>query len=91
MFHFILCVNGQVITKSYDAEGFGNYIIIKDNTTNYGFLYAHLKEPSIKNVGDTVRIGEQVGIEGETRLCNRNSFTFRNARFEQQKLDISGK
>ena len=31
-----------------------------------GFLYAHLKEPSVKNVGDTVNIGEFVGIEGTT-------------------------
>ena len=48
---------------------------------NYGFLYAHLKYASNKNQGDSVQIGEQVGIEGETRLYNRYSFTFRDAGF----------
>lgn len=46
--------------------GYGNYIIIKDNVTKLGFLYAHLKNPSNKNVGDQVSLGEQVGIEGTT-------------------------
>lgn len=58
--------NGQVVLKSYDADGYGNYIIMKDSITGMGFLYAHLKEPSIKNVGDYVSIGEFVGIEGTT-------------------------
>lgn len=38
-----------------------------------GFLYAHLKEPSVKNVGDSVQIGEFVGIEGTTGSSTRNS------------------
>lgn len=58
--------NGEVVLKSYDEDGYGNYLIMKDSQTGMGFLYAHLKEPSVKNVGDTVRIGEFVGIEGTT-------------------------
>lgn len=44
----------------------GHYIIIKDNTTGMGFLYAHLKEASPLNVNDTVQIGSYVGVEGTT-------------------------
>ena len=58
--------NGEVVLKSYDEDGYGYYIIMKDSQTGMGFLYAHLKEPSPKNVGDTVSIGEFVGIEGTT-------------------------
>lgn len=58
--------NGTVVQKGYNAGGYGNYIIIKDNNSNYAFLFAHMKEPSNKNVGDNVAIGEQFGIEGAT-------------------------
>lgn len=58
--------NGIVVLKSYDADGYGYYIIMKDSITGMGFLYAHLREESPKNVGDIVQIGEYVGIEGTT-------------------------
>ncbi|MEE1059239.1 MAG: M23 family metallopeptidase [Treponema sp.] len=58
--------NGEVILKSYDTDGYGNYIIMKDSSTGLGFLYGHLRDPSNKNVGDQVSLGEQVGIEGTT-------------------------
>ena len=73
--------NGEVVLKSYDQDGYGNYIIMKDSQTGMGFLYAHLRDPSNKNVGDSVRIGEQVGIEGTTGSSTRNSSSFRNARY----------
>ena len=41
-------------------------IIIKDNTTGMGFLYAHMAMPSPLRVGDSVSIGDFVGIEGTT-------------------------
>lgn len=58
--------NGTVILKDFDANGYGNYIILKDSQTKMGFLYAHLKNPSNLNIGDSVQIGTQVGIEGTT-------------------------
>lgn len=45
--------------------GYGNYIIVKDNTTNMGFLFAHLERRDVA-VGDQVLIGEQIGLEGTT-------------------------
>lgn len=58
--------NGFVYYKGYDATGYGNYLIIKDSTTGMGFLYGHLKDPTPLNQGDSVVIGQQVGIEGTT-------------------------
>lgn len=43
---------------------------MKDTSTNQGFLYGHMKEPSPLNVGDSVSIGTYVGIEGTTRKFN---------------------
>lgn len=57
--------NGRVILKSFDADGFGNYIIIKDDATGVASLYGHMKSVSV-NQGDNVTIGQQVGIEGTT-------------------------
>lgn len=58
--------NGTVILKSYDHDGYGNYLIMKDSQTQMGFLYAHLNEPTPLNVGDNVQIGSFVGNEGTT-------------------------
>lgn len=63
---YIQFVLGTVIHKSYDANGYGNYIIIKDSTSDYAFLFAHMYAPSNKNVGDSIQLGEQFGIEGAT-------------------------
>ena len=37
--------NGEVISKTYNEGGFGNYIIIKADDGK-GFLYAHMREAS---------------------------------------------
>ena len=56
----------QLCIKLLTLGGYGNYIIMKDSQTGMGFLYGHLHEPSNKNIGDSVQIGEQVGLEGTT-------------------------
>ena len=58
--------NGTVVRNGYDDGGYGNFIIMKDSTTNMGFLYGHLREPSPLNEGDSIVIGQYVGHEGET-------------------------
>lgn len=59
-------VNGVITDKGYQANGFGNYIVMKDSLTNQGFLYGHMKDPSPLTVGDNVFEGTFVGIEGTT-------------------------
>ena len=64
--------NGTVVFSGAERDGQGNlsgygyYIILKENSTNMGFLYAHMRVQSSYNVGDTVRFGDIVGIEGTT-------------------------
>lgn len=58
--------DGTVINKGYQTNGYGNFIIIKDNNSDYAFLFGHMYAPSNKNICDTIRIGEQFGIEGAT-------------------------
>ena len=74
--------NGIILTKNYDEDGYGNYIIIKGNDGK-GFLYAHMREASQLSIGEEVKIGDYVGHEGTTGNSTRNSFTFRNARFKK--------
>lgn len=57
---------GSIILNSFDEAGYGYYVIIKDSITNMGFLFAHLREQSVKNVGDNVNVGEVIGVEGST-------------------------
>ena len=60
--------NGTVVRSDYSGTattGYGNVVIIKDSTTNMGFLFAHLNSRSV-NLGDTVVIGQQIGMEGST-------------------------
>ena len=56
----------QLQIKVMTQIGFGNYIVMKDSSTEQGFLYGHMKEPSPLNIGDSVSIGTFVGIEGTT-------------------------
>lgn len=58
--------NGTVINKGFQSGGYGNYIIIKDNDSDYAFLFGHMFEASPLNIGDTILIGQQFGIEGAT-------------------------
>ena len=64
--------NGTVVFSGAETDGHGNligygyYIILKDNTTGMGFLYAHMQSQSHLNVGDQVAIGDRVGVEGST-------------------------
>ena len=62
--------NGTVIRSDFSGSnvpkvGYGNVVIIKDDVTKMGFLFAHLSRRDV-SVGDRVQIGEQIGMEGET-------------------------
>jgi len=48
--------------------GYGNYIVLRHNIngTIYYTLYAHLRDSSNLNVGNTVTQGQRIGIEGNT-------------------------
>lgn len=56
--------NGTVVTKSYDSNGYGNYIIV-NHGNGYWSLYAHLKKVYVKN-GQSVNKNTILGEEGST-------------------------
>lgn len=55
---------GVVTYSGYDAGGYGNYVVVKDGTgrTHY---YAHLNKSSV-SVGDTIKVGDVLGLSGST-------------------------
>jgi len=56
-------VNGKVITSTY-GSGFGNYVVVQDSN-GYKHYYAHMNQRNV-NVGDTVKVGQTLGLTGST-------------------------
>ena len=60
----VATASGEVLRAGWSNSGYGNYVVI-----NHGFgmktLYAHLNAISV-NVGDTIGIGDEVGLLGNT-------------------------
>jgi len=67
VFVYSMC-NGYIFEIGYDPDGYGNYLIIKDNESDVAFLYGHLRIPdrSLVETGEQVRIGQAVQYEGST-------------------------
>lgn len=59
-------VDGTVLYSQWNTGGYGNCIIMQDDTTGDSFLYGHMRDLPLKSVGDHVSLGEQVGVEGTT-------------------------
>jgi murein DD-endopeptidase MepM/ murein hydrolase activator NlpD len=62
----VATADGQVVTIDNDAEGFGNYVIIK-HKHGYYTRYAHMLSFRV-NVGQRVQQGETIGYIGNTGL-----------------------
>lgn len=58
--------NGTVRRSGWSNGGYGYMLIIEDNTTHMGFLYAHMQYAPVVLVGDQVITGQFVGYEGST-------------------------
>lgn len=63
-------LNGVVHSSGYSSSR-GNWIIIYDNnssssTYGYATLYMHLRDTPMVSQGQSVSIGQQVGVEGTT-------------------------
>jgi murein DD-endopeptidase MepM/ murein hydrolase activator NlpD len=62
----VATADGQVVTIDFDAEGFGNYVIIK-HKHGYYTRYAHLQKAAVK-IGQRVQQGGVIGYIGNTGL-----------------------
>ncbi len=66
--NIIASKGGKVVTSSYDAGGYGNYVII-DHGGGYMTVYGHLKTRLV-SVGQQVNGGQAVGCCGSTGRSN---------------------
>ena len=71
--------NGTVIRNRWD-DSYGNYLILKDNDSGIGFLFAHMNEPSPLAEGENVVIGQYIGDEGTTGNSMQNNSRTRSSR-----------
>lgn len=63
---YSICNSGVIISTGKDSSR-GNYVIFKDNESNYAFTYMHLVDNSIVvNAGDSINYGSKLGIMGST-------------------------
>lgn len=54
-------------SRSSDGGGYGNYLLIKDNSSGFVFLYAHLAPNTITvKKGDSVKMGQILGTMGSS-------------------------
>ncbi len=62
--NIIASKGGKVVTSSFDAGGYGNYVII-DHGGGYMTVYGHLKSRAV-SVGQQVNGGQSIGACGST-------------------------
>lgn len=63
--------SGKVVTRAYEANGFGYYIVIEQNDGIRAY-YAHMRQASYLSVGDTVKAGQTIGMVGTTGSSTGN-------------------
>lgn len=59
-------VSGTVTTSTYDADGYGNYVVVKDGSGKLHY-YAHLNKSNV-NVGDIINVNDSIGLSGSTGM-----------------------
>ena len=57
---------GTVQSVANQADGYGHYIVIKDNDTGYSYLYGHMESASSLKQGDSVYGGQVLGYVGKS-------------------------
>jgi murein DD-endopeptidase MepM/ murein hydrolase activator NlpD len=57
---------GRVVTRSYQAGGAGNYVVIDGADGAYDSVYMHMKGPGPLTAGQYVKTGQPVGKVGNT-------------------------
>lgn len=66
--NIIAVEDGEVVISGYMENGYGNYVKIKHNfngNTIYT-LYGHMKNLPLVKVGELVKKGQKIGIQGNT-------------------------
>ena len=63
-------VNGVVDYAGWEnnnnhSQGFGQYVVIKNNATGHYYYFGHMSEIRVKT-GQAVKVTDVIGIEGST-------------------------
>ena len=66
--------SGTVYRSSYDYDGWGKYIVIRQEDGLYA-IYCHMAK-SYKSVGQCIKAGDMLGIEGNTGQATGNHLHF---------------
>lgn len=61
----VYSVANGIVTTGFEEGGYGNYIMIKNDSDNLTIIYAHLSEIDVSN-GDEVYPGTKLGFSGNT-------------------------
>jgi murein DD-endopeptidase MepM/ murein hydrolase activator NlpD len=82
----------NAIRKDSDKKGLkpgnladGNYIVIKHNDGSEAWYWHFEKDGVLVNVGDTVKMGQWIGLSGNTGYS-----AFPHLHFEVQGVDVTG-
>lgn len=73
-FKVTAAANGKVVSKGYNATGYGNYLIIQHTEITlkgrktWRTTYDHGETPSTLKIGDKVKAGERIFISGSTGI-----------------------
>lgn len=81
-FKVTAAANGKVVAKSYNATGYGNYLIIQHTEITlkgrkvWRTTYNHGESASTLKIGDKVKAGERIFISGSTGISTGNHLHF---------------
>lgn len=67
----IAVASGTVVNKSFEAGGFGHYVVIEQSDGIRAY-YAHMKQASYLAKGDKVQAGQSIGMVGSTGASTGN-------------------
>jgi len=59
---------GTVRKVGWDPQGYGNFLVVQLNPPHqqYYTLYGHMRDPSLRQEGDTLAVGDRIGVVGQT-------------------------
>jgi peptidoglycan LD-endopeptidase LytH len=62
----VSAVTGKVLRAGYDADLYGNYVLIHGQGERRSYFYSHLRGPAAVRRGDRVWAGQRIGAVGAT-------------------------
>ena len=61
-------ISGQAIVLPFDSDGYGNHVVVYDNSSEFALRYAHLDEILVSNGQNAIAGSTAIGKVGSTGL-----------------------